>query len=177
MEFKELSIEEMSRGYVEERPAGVCRCIFCGASFEEGVVYPSRGRSVDARRAASEHVSDRHGGAFYGLLSLGKSVHGLSETQQSVLDGMYMEKDNRELGEDLGISAATVRTHKFNIQRMKRESKILLAILEQIENEEAVELRKHIEEGRVPEDRTAPKPDGEFAGNSLHPFFTQFNLK
>mgnify|MGYP000581475266 CR=1 FL=1 len=42
-DFKELSLEELRRGYVIHRD-GTYTCIFCGASFETGVIYHSRGR-------------------------------------------------------------------------------------------------------------------------------------
>ena len=87
---------------------------------------------------------------------------------------MYLGKDNKELAEQMQISTATVRTHKFNIQKMKREAKILLAMLENIE-----EGRPPQEEQEARSSRTQPQTQatGNFAGNVLHPFFTQFNLK
>lgn len=76
-----------------------------------------------------------------------------------------------------------MRTHKFNIQKMKREARILLAVLNQIEDEDAVNLRKQLEKLRDEEragGQGADLSDGlerSLTGNSLHPFFTQFNLK
>ncbi|MEY8261565.1 LuxR C-terminal-related transcriptional regulator [Oscillospiraceae bacterium 50-60] len=177
MEFKELSIEEMVRGYTENPVTGSLRCVFCCEVFERGLIYTSRGRTVTAERAAEEHMLDEHDGAFYGMLRLGKAIHGLSESQQDILEGMYLEKDNRELGEEMGISAATVRTHKFNIQRMKREAKILLAMLEQIENTDMTERRKHLLETDHAEQKEFPDVGRGFTGNRLHPFFSQFDLK
>lgn len=177
MEFKELSIEEMVHGYVEDEVTGLLVCIFCGEVFEKGIVYNSRGRTVSAERAVEEHILDEHEGAFYGLLRLGKSVHGLSESQQDIMEGMYLKKDTCELGEEIGISSATVRTHKFNIRRMKREAKILLAMLEQIENANVAERRKHLLEADNGGQRKIPDIDNDFKGNSLHPFFSQFDLR
>lgn len=177
MEFKELSIEEMVRGYTEDEVTGKLRCIFCCEAFEKGIIYTSRGRTAAAERAAEEHVLDEHDGAFYGMLRLGKAIHGLSESQQDILEGMYLGKDNRELGEELGISAATVRTHKFNIQRMKREAKILLAMLEQIENADIIGRREHLLESDHTEQREFPDVGKGFTGNRLHPFFSQLDLK
>ncbi|MFQ9893409.1 MAG: LuxR C-terminal-related transcriptional regulator [Emergencia sp.] len=177
MEFKELSIEELTSGFVwsEEKRGYVC--IFCGELFEEGLVYQSRGRMVTAGRAIEEHIFDEHGGVFYGLISLDKQISGLSEAQKDILQGLYQEKNNRELGAELGISAATVRTHKFNLQKMKREARILLAVLAQIEDEMLIKARKQLE-GEQPEEEKEPVTSAkEFKGNNLHPFFTQFNLK
>ena len=90
---------------------------------------------------------------------------------------MDRQKDNKALCEAMSISGATVRTHKFNLQKMKREARVFLAIMEQIENEELVAARKRLE---LQEDAHTPrKPhfDPQFAANLLHPFFTQYNLK
>ena len=106
-----------------------------------------------------------------------KQVKGLSDSQKEVLEGLYRQKVNKALCEAMSISAATVRTHKFNLQKMKREARVFLAIMEQIENEELVAARKRLE---LQEDAHTPrKPhfDPQFAANLLHPFFTQYNLK
>ena len=34
-----------------------------------------------------------------------------------VLEGLYYEKDNKAIGEEMGISDATVRTYKFNLAK------------------------------------------------------------
>lgn len=183
MELKELTVEELSRGYVKSKKEGALICIFCGETFMEENIYNYAGRMVTAERAMIEHIFDVHGGAFHGLINLDKQINGLSDIQKQILTGMYEEKENRELGEAMNISAATVRTHKFNIQRMKREAGILLAVLNQIEDEDAVNLRKQLEKLRDEEKvggQAADLSDGlerSLTGNSLHPFFTQFNLK
>ena len=59
-DFKELSLEELRRGYVIHRD-GTYTCIFCGASFETGVIYHSRGRDVTAERAIRHILA--HAGA------------------------------------------------------------------------------------------------------------------
>lgn len=175
MEFKELTVEELTLGYIQSPQEESCTCIFCGEVYEEGIVYRSRGRTVTAERAVKEHIFDRHGGVFHGLLDLDKQVNGLSEIQKDVLTGMYQEKDNKQICEEMGISAATVRSHKFNLQKSKREAKILLALLEQIENETIVKQRKKTEQEALPIEELLVKKD--FSGNTLHPFFTQYNLK
>ena len=180
MEIKELTLSELMEGYTSAENGEKYICVFCGKSFEKEMMYQSRGRYVTGKRAMEEHIIDEHGGVFRGLMSLDKQVSGLSEMQRELLCGMYEERDNKDLAEDLGITVATVRTHKFNIQRMKREAKILLACLEQIENDEIVSQRKRLEEGTLKSvfppmrDMDETKPN---IGNSLHPFFTQFTLK
>lgn len=177
MEFKDLSIEELSAGYVSAEDKSGYVCIFCGEVFEDGLIYQSRNRMVTAERAVIEHVFDAHHGVFQALISLDKQISGISDTQKEVLTGLFMEKDNKALGREMGISTATVRTHKFNLQKMKREARILLALMAQIEDPEAVALRKQLEASKPAEDTGLNPIEKEFSGNNLHPFFTQFNLK
>ena len=79
------------------------------------------------------------------------------------------------------INPATVRTHKFNMQKMKREAKILLALLEQIEDENLVNERRRYRNGNEVTIENVidklPAITDNFNGNTLHPFFTQMNSK
>lgn len=177
MEFKELTLEELKSGFIKSEEKRGYVCIFCGEIFEEGLVYQSRGRQVTALRAIEEHIFDEHHGVFHSLLSLDKQINGLSESQRDILKGMYQEKTNKELAGELGISDATVRTHKFNLQKMKREARILLAMLAQIEEEELVQARKQLEADKQEDEKETVATARKVNGNNLHPFFTQFNLK
>lgn len=177
MEFKELTLEELTRGYVWSEEEQLYQCIFCGDKMEEGLIYSSRGKSVNALRAMQEHIFDEHGSVFECLLNLDKQMNGLSDAQKDVLEGLYYEKDNKAIGKEMGISDATVRTYKFNLQKMKRRARIFLAMMEQIENEEFIALRKRLEPEQNVENIRKPHFDTQFGANLLHPFFTQYNLK
>ena len=87
-DFKELSLEELRRGYVIHRD-GTYTCIFCGASFETGVIYHSRGRDVTAERAIREHMQEVHSGTFWPMLELDKTLNGLTEVQKTLLSFIY----------------------------------------------------------------------------------------
>lgn len=108
-DFKELSLEELRRGYVIHRD-GTYTCIFCGASFETGVIYHSRGRDVTAERAIREHMQEVHSGTFWPMLELDKTLNGLTEVQKTLLSCIYEGKSTDEIGEIMGISTATVRS-------------------------------------------------------------------
>ena len=90
-DFKELSLEELRRGYVIHRD-GTYTCIFCGASFETGVIYHSRGRDVTAERAIREHMQEVHSGTFWPMLELDKTLNGLTEVQKTLLSCIYEGK-------------------------------------------------------------------------------------
>ena len=175
VEFKELTVEELTQGLTYNEHNTHCTCIFCGQVFETGLIYNSRGRQVNARRAADEHIFDAHGGVFNGLVSIDRQVSGLSDIQKDIMTGIYQDKDNKALAQEMGISLATVRTHKFNLQKAKREARILLAIMEQLENEEIIAHRK-LMETETDEELQTPKLEKEYC-NTLHPFFNQYNLR
>ena len=96
-DFKELSLEELRRGYVIHRD-GTYTCIFCGASFETGVIYHSRGRDVTAERAIREHMQEVHSGTFWPMLELDKTLNGLTEVQKTLLSCIYEGKSTDEIG-------------------------------------------------------------------------------
>ena len=117
-DFKELSLEELRRGYVIHRD-GTYTCIFCGASFETGVIYHSRGRDVTAERAIREHMQEVHSGTFWPMLELDKTLNGLTEVQKTLLSCIYEGKSTDEIGEIMGISTATVRATNSTYRKPK----------------------------------------------------------
>lgn len=181
-ELRDLEAEELQRGYLWSEAEKNYRCIFCGEIFEEGVIYPCGPRLLTAEKAAKEHIEQRHGGSFACLLSMDKQVNGLTDVQKKILRCFYEGKETDDICRVMDITPATVRTHRYNLQRMKREAKILLALMEQMEREDrpplpqelpSWEQEKALEEEREEKDnRTLPGslPDS-FTGNSLHPFF------
>jgi hypothetical protein len=180
MEIKELSLTDLINGYYAESPK-VFRCIFCGRSFRKGEMYLSRGKWVDFKLAIEEHIADEHGSVFEELVGLDKKVNGLTDMQKAVLSGMYKGRSNQELSDELKISAATVRTHKFNLQKMKREAEILLAIFKQIDDKQRESESETLAEKPEKESRDRVRAgsvkEGEYPTNSLHPFFTNIYLK
>ncbi|MEG2288394.1 MAG: LuxR C-terminal-related transcriptional regulator [Clostridium sp.] len=175
--FKDIYIEELERGYVKQENNGGYNCIFCGEHFEEGLIYSSRDRMVTAERAVIEHIEDEHGSSFQSLISLDKQISGLSDVQKNILISMYKRKDVKDIGEDMGISPATVRTHKFNLQKMKREAKIFLALMDIVENENNSSESKKINNNIDSIELLEPAKEDVFSLNSLHPFFTQCRYK
>ena len=57
---------------------------------------------------------------------------------------MKVPPKGHKICEAMSISAATVRTHKFNLQKMKRGARVF-GNHEQIENEELVAARKRLD--------------------------------
>lgn len=177
-EIRDLDVEDLMRGYSYSTETEEFTCIFCGKVFEEGVIYPLGPWLLTAVKAVKEHVIAEHGSAFDSLLSMDKQVNGLTDIQKNILRCFYEGTDTEEISERMNITSATVRTHRHNLQRMKREAKILLALMAQLESTErprpALGAEKLIWEESGGEAARIP---GDFAGNTLHPFFTQRRLE
>ena len=175
-EFKELTSEELKRGYSFNEITRMFTCIFCGEAYEEGLIYSVSGKLMTAEKAAASHITEAHGGSTNELILLDKQISGLSETQKTLLRCMNKKMEIKEISEVMGISAATVRSHKFNLQKSKREAKILLAIIENIESEAKTPVVKHTEEKDLGQE-SREESELIFNLNSLHPFFTQVKYR
>jgi len=176
--FKDLRIDELKQGYVKREDNRGYNCIFCGEYFEEGVIYSSRERMVSAEKAVQEHVEYEHSGTLKSLIELDKQISGLSDVQKSILNCMHKQKDVKLIGEEMGISPATVRSHKFNLQKLKREAKIFLALMEMVEKEDnSTNTKKAIDDYEEIQNIEQATSEDMFSLNSLHPFFTQFRYK
>lgn len=173
--ISDLNIDELIQGYTKDEVNSSFHCIFCSKEFEEGIIYFSRGRNVDAQRAMEEHIYDEHKGPFESLLLLDKEINGLTDIQKTLLKSMYEEEDNKIISEKLDVKSSTVRTHKFKIQESKRQAKILLALLAYIEDNTVMNKDKQLTKDK--KDINVLEFGKTFKGNTLHPFFTQVNLK
>lgn len=189
--FKDLSIEDLVQGYTWNEEEGIYTCIFCGEVFEEGVIYTHESQLLMAIKAAEYHVLEEHGGSFNAFMSLDKQITGISDSQRTLMQCLYEKKDNKSICESMDISSSTVRAHKFNLQKIKRQAKIFLALMQSIEETELEQGKKKkwqkiqtgakIEKTENPE-KLEKKGNKEqtkklFSLNSLHPFFTQYRLK
>jgi len=124
-------VHDLKTGYQRRsRPEGL-RCLHCGRSFEQGVVYPVDDHLYDARRAVEDHLEREHGGPFAALLATGKEGTGLSDIQRSVVEASYEGLTDRQIAVKLGgKSASTIRNHRFQLRRRRKEARAFLAIME-----------------------------------------------
>lgn len=128
------SVEDLKNGFRWEAPTQSFVCLFCGERFQEGVIYPFENVLLAARSAAARHVEAAHGGAFSVILGLGWQHTGISEVQEAVLRHIYEGRSDREIAAALGgKSESTVRSHRFQLRKRKREAKLFLAMMELLE--------------------------------------------
>lgn len=167
LQLSDLTLAELEQGYIFNAEQQMYRCIFCDEQFEEGVIYHSKGRMVSARRAVMDHIDLEHKGVFNSLMSLDKQLNGLTDVQKKLLACLYAGKGNRTISEEMDISIATVRSHRFNLQKAKKEAMILLTLLQKIET-----LPDQVPHYDAVDDQDVGKEEG--MSNTLHPFFKRY---
>jgi len=124
----------LARGFTEQRAS--LRCLHCEATFDLGEIHPVEGRLLLPERAAAVHVADAHGGPLEALLALGKSVHGLSEVQSTVVGVRARGGTDADIADALGgRSPSTVRNHRFQLRRKHREARVLVALFDLLETQ------------------------------------------
>lgn len=134
---EESSLKELVSGVVVEREGKIHSCTVCGKRFVRGIIYPDGDLLMDAERAALTHVEREHGGMFSELISLGKGENGISDVQKIVLEALYEGGSDRDIALRLGgKSESTVRNHRFNLKRKRKEAKIFLALMDLIDQRE-----------------------------------------
>jgi hypothetical protein len=121
-------INEMVQGFRHDTEKHTYCCLYCDASFEDGLVYPIKEGNAVAEKAAAVHVIQVHGGPFAALMKMDGA--GLPDVQSKVLELLYEGRSDAEIAQELGgKSASTVRNHRFSLRKREAEARSLLALM------------------------------------------------
>ncbi|MEQ2528255.1 DUF2087 domain-containing protein [Robertmurraya yapensis] len=127
--FWNASLEELKRGYIEEKNAYTC--LLCGEKIDKGVIYPYNDVLYEAERFIRIHIELSHESVFEYLLRMDKKLTGLTDHQKGLLDLFYQGKTDTEVQTELGIgSTSTIRHHRFALKEKERQAKTFLALME-----------------------------------------------
>lgn len=158
--FWTSSIEELKRGYVQEKGEGTYYCLICGDRFEDGEIFHDEqsGRWYEARKYAAYHVQQAHGSMLDYLLELDKKQTGLTDLQKELIRGFADNLSDNEMMSRTGAgSASTIRNHRFVLKEKAKQAKLMLAIIEMMEQGAVAAPRF------VPVHRTATQVDERYA--------------
>ena len=129
-----LTPHELFRGYRRTSHPEGYECLFCSRLFEKGIVVNSGDRFLEAERAVSEHIEEEHGGVFSYLLGLDRGITGITEIQSEILELEYRGLPDKEIARKMGgKSVSTVRNHRFQLRKRRREALVLLTLLDLLE--------------------------------------------
>jgi hypothetical protein len=133
MSIFDARLNEMKLGFTETEY--VYTCLLCGKSIEKGIIYPKGERFYEAQKFIQVHIEEKHGSVFSYLMEQDKEVTGLSDQQKAVMQQLFDGKSDREIQDTLSIgSASTVRNHRFTLKKKERQSKVLLTLMNLMED-------------------------------------------
>jgi hypothetical protein len=131
--FWNASPEELMMGYTCIDKEYVC--LVCEKTFQQGVIYPVDDRLLEARLAVEAHIAREHGSMFQYLLGLDKKFTGLSEVHQQLLASFHRGETDKDIAASQGISASTVRNHRFKLKEKERQARVFLALMGLLDSE------------------------------------------
>jgi len=147
--FWNAPIKDLKRGFTLNEKEGIYNCLFCGESFEQGIIYPINDLLLDAEKAISSHVSNSHPSVFDFMLGMGRVYTGLSGSQSDLAKLFYEGFSDKEIMAKTGAnSASTIRNQRFAIREKYKQAKILVVLTELLE--ERLDQQKH--ERKTPQD-------------------------
>ncbi len=129
----DLKLGDVKRGHRYDASDTSYRCIFCGARYAKGIIYPMEEGLVDAQKACERHILKEHGSVFEALIAQGKKATGLTEVQGSLMGRFYRQAPDKEISQAMGIAASTVRYQRHALREKARQAKVFLALSEMME--------------------------------------------
>lgn len=123
--LEDASVEALRSGLVEED--GGFTCVYCGARFENGEVFPVGSRFFDARRAAQLHAA-AHEDRLERLFALGEKALSLTDNQKKLLTRFAAGERDADIADALGVAASTVRHQRFMFRERAKAAKLFLAV-------------------------------------------------
>jgi len=132
--FWNASIEDLKRGFLFNKQEDIYACLFCGTTFERGVIYPMDDLYLDAEKAINTHIKTHHPSTFDFYLGMGRIYTGLSNGQSELAKLFYEGYSDKEIVSMTGAnSASTIRNQRFSIREKYKQAKILVALTELLE--------------------------------------------
>ncbi|MGX7352828.1 transcriptional regulator [Enterococcus canis] len=124
-------VTDYIRGWYQDQEQ--YHCLYCSQTFKEGLIYPYETLQQTAQHAIQQHVTTVHGGAFQGLLSLGRTASGLSEMQQEILTLFGQNLKDPAIAQRLGVSTSTIRNYRFKLREKERQARVFTSLMTLLE--------------------------------------------
>ena len=132
MDYGQLSVAEIRKGYRFEAKTNAYICLSCGERFVEGQVYPLENAFYTAEPAADKHCVLAHGARAAQLIDADTKYNTLTETQKELLRLIASGATDKEIAGRLQITEATVRRQRFTFREKAKQAKVYLAMYLQV---------------------------------------------
>ncbi|HEX3021428.1 MAG TPA: DUF2087 domain-containing protein [Lachnospiraceae bacterium] len=124
------SIEELKTAVTYDAGINSYQCLLCGKQFQIGEIFPIDGRFFEAKRAIELHIKKEHESVFDALINSDNKYNSLTDNQKELLKLLHNGSNDAQISKDLGITASTVRHHKFMFREKAKQAKMYLALYE-----------------------------------------------
>lgn len=128
--YNDLSIDAIKKGYIFEQETGCYECIECGARYEEDEIFHLKNRYFTAKKMIKYHMNSEHGNRLNTLLSLDKKLTAITDNQKEVLSLIASNMSNTDIASQLKLSPSTVRHMRFTMKEKAKQAKVFLALYE-----------------------------------------------
>jgi len=156
--YMQSDLTSFKRGYVFDVETEEWVCLICGYRYTDGEIIPLDGHYYTAEKAIALHINKEHESMLHYLLNLDKKDTGLSEIQTDIIALSAAGLSDQEVARSMGgLAASTVRNHRFQLREKAKQARILLAIMELVEDK--IPIRRKL----VAVPRTTPLVDERFA--------------
>lgn len=115
MDLTKLTLTDLQHGWtlVDRQPT----CLYCGKNWPENT----------APATLQAHLAQVHGGAIAALIDLDSRYNTLTAKQRDLLKAFATGIKDRDLAEQTGVTAATIRHQKFTFREKAKQAKLYLA--------------------------------------------------
>lgn len=128
--FDEYPVEDIKHGYCYRDETKTFHCLLCKKAFETGEIFRYGERYFDASKAIELHIKQEHGGVFHQLLHTDSKYNTITDKQKELLELLQLGQSDQAIASKLGISASTVRHHKFSFREKAKQAKLFLSLYE-----------------------------------------------
>lgn len=116
MDLIKLSLEDLERGWSQTSTHQLV-CNYCDATWPQET----------SPKTLQTHLTEVHGGNLKALIHLESRYNTLTVKQQELLGAFATGIKDRDLAEQTGVTAATIRHQKFTFREKAKQAKLYLA--------------------------------------------------
>lgn len=132
--FWNASVDEIKKGYITRDDNYIC--IICGERFVKGQIYPIDTNLYDAKKAAQLHITSQHQSMLDYMISMNTNFLGITEIQKQLIRLLATGTPDKEVANQMGINASTVRNHKYRLREKEKQAKLFLALMQLLQEEQ-----------------------------------------
>jgi len=130
--FWNTTIHELKQGY--QIKEDTYACLLCEETFQQGVIYTINNTLLEAKKAIETHISTIHPNVFEFYLNFGRVYTGLSDGQTELAKLFYKGYSDKEIAKITDAnSISTIRNQRFAIREKYKQAKILVTLVELME--------------------------------------------